>query len=205
MKARESGMPPEADWGTFFDPTCIMRRLDCEASSLGIVEFGCGYGIFTLPAARLGRGPVLALDIEAEMVEATAAKVRAEGLTNVVVEPRDFVLAGTGLPDAGVDYAMLFNILHLEDPIGLLKEAYRVLAPGGRVAIIHWRGDLETPRGPSSVIRPGPDRCRKWAELAGFVFVRSEPLTCCSYHYGLLLERRNVSRDESVMADGPPD
>ena len=38
---------------------------------------------------------------------------------------------GTGLADAAVGYAMLFNILHIEDPVGLLQEARRVLAPGG--------------------------------------------------------------------------
>ncbi len=113
MKGRESGMPDEAYWGTFFNPRCIVERLDCAGSSRGLVEFGCGYGLFTLPVARVVRGPVFALDIETEMVAATAEKVRAEGLTNVFVERRDFVGEGSGLTDSSVDYAMLFNILHI--------------------------------------------------------------------------------------------
>jgi hypothetical protein len=61
---------------------------------------------------------VLAFDIEPEMVAATVAKVSATDLSNVFTEVRDFVADGCG--EAG--YAMLFNILHIEDPVGLLRE-----------------------------------------------------------------------------------
>ena len=189
MKGRESGMPVEEYWESFFDASCIVRKLDCAGSVLGLVEFGCGYGQFTLPAARLARGPVFALDIEPEMVAATGRKAREAGLENVSVELRDFVEHGTGRPEASVDYAMLFNILHIENPVGLLEEARRILVPGGKVGIIHWRSDIETPRGPTLVIRPEPEDCRAWGEQAGLVFVRSEPLSCRSYHYGMVLER----------------
>ena len=59
--------------------------------------------------------------------------------------------AGAGLPGESVDYAMLFNILHAEDPQVLLCEARRILRPAGRVAVMHWNHDPNTPRGPSTV------------------------------------------------------
>src|SRR3954471_768357 len=105
-------MPVQEHWETFFDAPCIVRKLDCAESRLGLVEFGCGYGHFTLPAARIAQGPVRALDIEPEMVASTGRKAREAGLDNVSVELRDFVADGTGRPDSSVDYAMLFNILH---------------------------------------------------------------------------------------------
>ncbi|CAN5319814.1 hypothetical protein BH10PLA2_BH10PLA2_30390 [soil metagenome] len=114
------------------------------------MEFGCGYGTFTIPAAQLVGGRVFALDIEREMVAVTARKAAEAGLHNVVVNDRDFVETGCGRPDASVDYALLFNILHLEDPVRLLREARRALVPGGKAGIIHWRSDLETPRGIST-------------------------------------------------------
>lgn len=189
MKGRESGMPGESYWETFFNPRCMVEKLDCSESRLGIIEFGCGYGHFTVPAAELARGPVFAVDIEPEMVTATLDRVRAAGLRNVVVERRDFVADGCGLTEESVDHAMLYNILHIENPVGLLREAYRALVPGGKVSIIHWRSDIETPRGPSLDIRPRAEQCREWAELAGFKFVRAESLGCCSFHYGLVFER----------------
>lgn len=187
-KGRESGMPDEPYWRSFFNPTCILGKLDC-AGTCDVVEFGCGYGLFTIPAARATTGTVFALDIDPEMVRATAARAAKAGLTNVVPEERDFVASGSGLGDRSVGYAMLFNILHIEDPVSLLREAYRVLAPGGRCGVIHWNPDPETPRGPPLAIRPTADQCRGWAEQAGFRDPRAEDLCCCSWHWGLVLQR----------------
>ena len=68
-----------------------------------MVEFGCGYGTFTIPAARLVGGQVFALDIELGMVQITTQKAKEAGLTNVVAEARDFVESGCGRPDARWD------------------------------------------------------------------------------------------------------
>ena len=189
MKGRESGMPEGSDWETFFDPRCILEKLGCLGHCGDIVEFGCGYGTFTIPAAQLVAGRVFALDIEAEMVAETARKATDAGLANVFAEQRDFVASGCGRADKSAGYAMLFNILHIEDPVALLREAYRVLSPGGTVGIIHWRTDIPTPRGPSLDIRPTPDDCRSWGEAAGLKIVRYESLCCCSWHWGLIMRR----------------
>lgn len=119
----------------------------------------------------------------------TADKARAAGLLNVTAVERDFMTDGTGLPDASVGYAMLFNILHVENPLVLLHEVCRILTPGGKAGIIHWRTDIATPRGPSMDIRPSADDCRSWAENAGLVFVRNETLCCCSWHWGLVMQK----------------
>jgi SAM-dependent methyltransferase len=191
MKGRESGMPEEDYWQTFFDADCIVEKLDCtRAASESIVEFGSGYGTFTLPAARRTTGIVHAFDIEPDLVALMNRRARESGLKNVRAGVRDFVKQGTGLLEASVDHAMVFNLLHLDDPVELLREAFRVLKPGGTVSIIHWKYDPSTPRGPSMAIRPRPEQCRAWAEAAGFVFVRDQDLSaCCDFHYGMLLMR----------------
>ena len=43
MKGRESGMPDDAYWETFFNPRCILERMDCVVPCGDVVEFGCGY------------------------------------------------------------------------------------------------------------------------------------------------------------------
>lgn len=189
MKTRDSGMPEESMWASFFDPPAVLDKLGLTGDLGDVVEFGCGYGTFTLAAARRTRGRVFALDIEAQMVEATRRKAEAEGLRNVVVSLRDFVAEGTGLADGSVQSALLFNILHAEQPLVLLREAVRVLQPGGTLAIMHWNYDPATPRGPSMDIRPRPWQCHAWAMEAELQPIGPERIELPPYHYGMLFRR----------------
>jgi len=189
MKTRESGMPEEVMWREFFDAEAILRSLKLTPSCRDVVEFGCGFGTFTIPAARIVQGTVHALDIESDMVAITQSKAEEEGLQNVRVCLRDFVSDGTGLPAASVDYAMLFNILHAEDPERLLRESHRILVSGGLLGIIHWNYDPSTPRGPSMEIRPRAEQCRDWAIKEGFRLLPPGIMSLPPYHYGVALER----------------
>ena len=188
MKVRDSGMPDEAMWDRFFDPTSVLARLGLTPDTTSAVDLGCGYGTFTIPAARLIRGTVHGFDIEPEMIRATETKAQEAGVTNVQLHLCDFVGEGTGLPDASVGHVMLFNILHAEEPDRLLGEAYRILTPGGTAAVMHWVSDRPTPRGPALDIRPSPADCRKWLEAAGFR-VEGGVLDLPPYHFGLVGRR----------------
>ena len=86
-------MPDEAYWDSFFQPEGILDRLlvTNKGGCYNLVEFGCGYGTFSLPAAKRTRGTVTALDIEPMMVELVAERAKADGLLNVRAELRDFV------------------------------------------------------------------------------------------------------------------
>ncbi len=189
MKTRESGMPPEEMWRSFFDPEAVLAKLELDSTCGDLLEFGCGYGTFTIPAARLIRGKVYAMDIEPEMLAVTGEKAKGVGAKNIELMQRDFAAEGCGLADSAVDYVILFNILHAEERMTLLREARRVLRPRGKLAIVHWNFDAKTPRGPSMTIRPKPGQCRAWAEDAGFVAVSPTDIDLPPYHYGLVLER----------------
>src|ERR1035437_388571 len=99
MRTRESGMPDEEMWSGFFDPESILRKLGLEPNCGNVVDFGGGYGTFTIPATKIVHGVVHALDMDPEMIAATKAKVETAGLLNVRLQLRDFVSEGTGLPD----------------------------------------------------------------------------------------------------------
>ncbi len=189
MKIRDSGMPQQAIWDGFFDPDAILGALGLTTACGDVVEFGCGYGTFTLPAARLVGGTVFALDLEPEMIATTQRRAAEAGLANVVLDQRDFLTTGSGLGDDSVGYAMVFNILHLQQPEQLLAEAHRVLCRGGLLAITHWNHDPSTPRGPDMSFRPRPEQCLAWAEAAGFVREGHGIIDLPPYHWGAVLTR----------------
>jgi SAM-dependent methyltransferase len=188
MRIRESGMPPQQVWDEFFDTGEILRQLRLNSERKNVVEFGCGYGTFTLPAARLASGQVFTMDLDPGVLGAAKKNAAAAGLQNISFELRDFVADGSGLKDQSVDYAMLFNILHVDDPVALLRGAHRNLAAGGLLGIIHWLHAPESPRGPPLDIRPKAEQCESWAPEAGFTTLR-EAVNLPPWHYGILLQR----------------
>jgi len=187
MKVRESGMPEEGYWEGFFSPENILKRMGINSSVRDVADFGCGYGTFSISVAKLISGKVYAIDIEPEMVEITKRKAEENGLDNLEAILRDFISNGSGLNDESVDYAMLFNILHAEEPEKLLREAYRILRKDRKLGIIHWNYDPTTPRGPSMEIRPKPEQCIEWAESVGFEFKHKYNLK--PYHYGIVMKK----------------
>jgi len=189
VKIYDSDMPEENIWDSFFNQPTILSKLQLTPVCKDAVEFGCGYGTFTIPAARIINGNMLAIDIEQEMLDSTQAAALQSRLTNIKFILRDFVKEGTGLPDNSVDYSMVFNILHYEQPVKLLEEAFRVLRNGGIVGIIHWNYDPETPRGPGMNIRPKPAQCKQWAEQAGFKITADGIIDLPPYHYGMALKK----------------
>lgn len=191
MKGRESGMPEEGFWSRFFDADCLIDLMVARHIDKGdVAELGSGYGTFTIPTAQKISGIVYGFDIEADLVAHVEDKCNRLGLQNVRLVTRDFIENGTGLPDESVEHVMIYNLLHIENPVELLKEALRILKPGTIASIIHWRCDIPTPRGPSMEIRPSPEQCIAWAITAGFTRPKQVDITnCCPYHYGALLVR----------------
>jgi SAM-dependent methyltransferase len=190
VKLRESGMPPQDFWETLLDVPAILDAFGFGAATGDMVELGCGYGTFTVPlAARIG-GVIHAVDIEPEMVAQTAERARAAGLANIRVQIRDVSRNGFGVPPGSCDAALLFNILHGEEPVALLSAARDAVRPGGHVAVIHWRSDVSTPRGPSAGIRPAPERILEWSVAAGGLEAEGPPFLLPPWHYGLKLGKR---------------
>jgi len=69
MKFRESGMPDKEFWDKFFDPDIILDHLGIRDSMGNIVDFGCSYGTFSIPAARKNKSTIYALDIDEQMIQ----------------------------------------------------------------------------------------------------------------------------------------
>lgn len=178
-------MPLEESWNTFFNVELILEKLQINGTIQDVVEFGSGYGTFTIPASLKIKGKIFDYDIEPEMIKCLQDKINQNNLSNIILMNRDFLIDGTGLDDNSVDYVMMFNILHAEEPLELLKESYRILKYNGKIGIIHWIYSKDTPRGPSMEIRPTEKQCIEWANISGFNTYGGS-FSLPPYHYGII-------------------
>lgn len=119
-----------------------MARLQLQAGER-VLDLGCGMGLLThdLALAVGEPGRVTAIDISQPMIQ--LAQNRCEHLPQVELR----VGSVEQLPDSDSSYDAITCtqlLLYIPDVAQVLGEMYRVLRPGGRVAIIEtdWRGVL---------------------------------------------------------------
>lgn len=187
MKIRDSGMPEEEMWSKFFDPDFILKQMEVTNQIHTIVDLGCGFGTFTLPASQLIKSKVYAFDIDEAMIQQTQSKIDELKIKNIELHLLDFISEGTGIPNNSIDYVVIFNILHHDNPNYILKEVFRILKSGAKAGIIHWRSDIQTPRGPSLKMRPTPEQCQIWSLESGF-FIKKETILE-PYHFGIVISK----------------
>lgn len=94
-----------------------------------VLEIGCGTGTTALiHAAHVAH--LDAIDISDAMIGIAVGKAGAEGIGNVTFRQGD--LASLGAEDGSYDMVLALNLLHLlSDRGSLIREAFRILRPGG--------------------------------------------------------------------------
>lgn len=140
-----------------------------------------------MPIAQRISGTLRTFDIDCDMVDRTRQRLVENDVRNAIVELRDVVTDGFGVEPNSQDGVLLFNILHGEDPVGMLRHARSLLSDHGRVLVIHWRYDPATPRGPSMDVWPRPEQCVEWATAAGYEVDPLGAIDLPPHHWGLVL------------------
>jgi SAM-dependent methyltransferase len=139
-----------------------------------VADVGAGSGYFSLRIAkRVGaRGRVLATDLQPEMLAMIREKTDAAKITNVL--PLLATPTDAKLPRGEVDLVLMVDVYHeLPKPAETLAQVHDALRPGGRVALVEYRGeDKALPIKPEHKMTL--PQIRKELEASHFTFVTSD-------------------------------
>jgi ubiquinone/menaquinone biosynthesis C-methylase UbiE len=170
----------ETERRTWQNPEEILESIGLRAGQT-LIDIGCGQGFFSLPAARLAgpQGQVYALDASSQSIDLLRQRAAAAGLDNltlIVQEAEEAVVC-----EGCADLVFLGIVLHdFRDPAKVLRNARRMLRPGGRLANLDWKKEA-MPLGPPLAKRFDIAFASSLLRQAGFTDLHSRE--CGPYHY----------------------
>lgn len=109
-----------------------------------VADFGAGSGAYVhaIAQALQGEGKVFAVDVQRDLLRRIHNDALRAHHKNVHIIWGDLERPGASkLAVGAVDLVLISNLLfQVEDKQAVVREAYRILVPGGRVAVIDWSG-----------------------------------------------------------------
>jgi len=168
------------------DADAILSQIGLLPGST-LVDIGSGDGYFSIPAARIvgDTGRVYSLDRSPENLSGLEEAIRENGLSNIHTTVGD---AETILPCEGcADFVLMANVLHdFENPVAALKNARKMLKPGGRLADLDWKKEERQMHGPPLFKRFDQQKAAGLMEEVGFNVMSSTLVG--PFHYLIIAE-----------------
>ncbi len=115
-------------------------------SGAHVLDVCCGSGASALPATQAvaPTGTVIAVDLAEGLLALGRAKAKAAGLQGVEFRRAD--MTALGFPDGHFDAVVcVFGIFFVPDMEAQVAELWRMVRPGGQLAITTWGPDIFAP------------------------------------------------------------
>src|SRR5215475_1138762 len=124
-----------------------------------VLDVGCGTGASALPTAQVvgPSGFVVGVDLASRLLERAHTKALATGLDNVEFRLAD--MTALKYPDDSFDAVVsVFSIFFVPDMEGLVRELWRMVRPGGKLAVTTWGPRIFEPAYSRWLIAVGKER-----------------------------------------------
>jgi ubiquinone/menaquinone biosynthesis C-methylase UbiE len=155
---------------------------------MNVADFGSGSGIYVLHIAEAleHSGRVYAIDVQRDLLQRVKNEAQRRGFKNVDVIWTDLERPGSSkLADQTLDLVLISNLLfQVENKAAVLSEAWRILKPTGKLAIIDW-SDSFGGMGPQKQDVVTKESALALARENGFELQRE--FSAGAHHYGMLL------------------
>ena len=134
---------PLSFWNYFGEQTIALRSLPPGSSVLDVC---CGTGASALPAAKRAgsRGKVIGVDLAKELLELARGKAAQQHFGNIQFELGDML--SLRFPSGSFDAVVcVFGIFFVPDMSMAVHELWRLVRPGGQLAVTTWGPNLFEP------------------------------------------------------------
>lgn len=173
----------------FIDPRKVVEEWDLRPG-MKAADFGAGSGHFCVEVAkRIGaNGVVYAFDIQQEALDMLKNRAEMEHLSNIELRRTDLEAGNATKLDNGVaDLVLITNMLfQVDKKDSIMKEAFRILKPDGRMIVIDWEPESGG-FGPPKNMRISKDNIVALCEVAGFI--KEKSFSAGDYHYGFVFKK----------------
>ncbi|MEL7042310.1 MAG: class I SAM-dependent methyltransferase [Pseudomonadota bacterium] len=134
-----------------------------------VLDLACGTGLVTVPLADAvgSAGQVVATDLSDRMVEHTRGVSRERGLDQVITMRADAENLSEFEDDSFDLVTCALGLMYCPEPSAALREAFRVLKPGGRAVFAVW----------------GARKNCGWAEIFPIVDARVHSSVCPTFFH----------------------
>lgn len=165
----------------------VEKVLEAVTPYLGtkVADIGCGPGYFSIPISKRIRpeGEVYAIDLDKAMLERLKENIVAESKIHAILSEEENV---PNVEDSSADTCFMVNVLHELEGNRTLREAFRILKPGGYLVLVDWK-KIRMDFGPPYTVRISDRDAIRRCEDVGFKLESS--FFPGQYNYGLVLRK----------------